>query len=193
MGCCKRGEVTPDRTPHAPRSPPWPFEHSGHACTPPSPPPPCGHAAGSGALLGLTGRSTRLGSSRWAGPGGSERPVPRVVSTVLPWARRLWGVASAWARPACCRLRGGRCRHRDSSRHAHPGPRSVLLSRGRHAGARAGLLHALPGAGPATTVVSQASRAGQRQRRGTDGAQGPYVARRRPRRTKGRTPPNGAA
>jgi putative transposase len=32
-----------------------------------------------------------LGLSRWAGTGGSSRTVPRLCSTVLPWAMLLWG------------------------------------------------------------------------------------------------------
>ena len=42
------------------------------------------------ALLVMTGRGTRLGLSRWAGPGGSDRTVPRVCSTVRPWATLVW-------------------------------------------------------------------------------------------------------
>ena len=42
------------------------------------------------ALLVMTGRVTRLGLSRWAGTGGSDRTVQRFCSTVLPWAMRCW-------------------------------------------------------------------------------------------------------
>jgi DDE superfamily endonuclease len=42
------------------------------------------------ALLGMTGRVTMLGLSRWAGPGGSYRTVQRFVATVIPWATLLW-------------------------------------------------------------------------------------------------------
>jgi DDE superfamily endonuclease len=42
------------------------------------------------ALLVMTGRVTMLGSSRWAGPGGSSRTVQRLFSTVIPWAIRFW-------------------------------------------------------------------------------------------------------
>ena len=42
------------------------------------------------ALLVLTGRITRLGVARWAGPGGSYRTVQRLFSTVIPWARLFW-------------------------------------------------------------------------------------------------------
>jgi len=42
------------------------------------------------ALLVMTGRVTMLGLSRWAGPGGSYRTVPRFFSTVLPWATLFW-------------------------------------------------------------------------------------------------------
>lgn len=38
----------------------------------------------------MTGRSTRLGLSRWAGTGGSYRTVQRFCSTVIPWALLLW-------------------------------------------------------------------------------------------------------
>ena len=38
------------------------------------------------AMLVMTGRITMLGISRWAGPGGSYRPVQRFFSTVIPWA-----------------------------------------------------------------------------------------------------------
>jgi putative transposase len=41
-------------------------------------------------MLVLTGRVTRLGSSRWAGQGGSYRPVHRFFSTVMPGATLLW-------------------------------------------------------------------------------------------------------
>ena len=36
------------------------------------------------------GASRWGGLSRWAGHGGRYRTVPRVCSTVLPWATRLW-------------------------------------------------------------------------------------------------------
>jgi putative transposase len=42
------------------------------------------------ALLVMTGRVTMLGRSRWAGHGGSDRPVQRCFSTVMPWATRFW-------------------------------------------------------------------------------------------------------
>jgi putative transposase len=42
------------------------------------------------ALLVITGRSTMLGLSRWAGQGGSYRTVQRFFSTVLPWATLFW-------------------------------------------------------------------------------------------------------
>jgi putative transposase len=42
------------------------------------------------ALLGMTGRVTMLGLSRWAGHGGSDRTVQRFFSTVLPWATLFW-------------------------------------------------------------------------------------------------------
>ena len=43
------------------------------------------------AMLVVTGRVTRLGLSRWAGTGGSDRSVQRFCATVIPWAR-LFGV-----------------------------------------------------------------------------------------------------
>jgi putative transposase len=42
------------------------------------------------ALLVMTGRVTRLGLSRWAGQGGSDRTVQRFFSTVIPWAMLFW-------------------------------------------------------------------------------------------------------
>ena len=42
------------------------------------------------AMLGMTGRVTMLGLFRWAGPGGSYRPVQRFFSTVIPWATLFW-------------------------------------------------------------------------------------------------------
>src|SRR4029453_4209306 len=42
------------------------------------------------ALLVMTGRITMLGISRWAGKGGSYRPVQRLFSTGLPWAMLFW-------------------------------------------------------------------------------------------------------
>jgi putative transposase len=42
------------------------------------------------ALLGIPGRITMLGISRWAGKGGSYRTVQRLFSTVLPWAMLFW-------------------------------------------------------------------------------------------------------
>ena len=41
-------------------------------------------------MLVMTGRVTMLGFSRWAGKGGSFRPVQRFFSTVIPWATRFW-------------------------------------------------------------------------------------------------------
>jgi hypothetical protein len=38
------------------------------------------------AILVMSGRVTMLGISRWAGPGGSDRTVQRLVSQALPWA-----------------------------------------------------------------------------------------------------------
>src|SRR5712692_776054 len=43
------------------------------------------------AMLGMTGRVTMLGLSRWAGPGGSYRTVQRFCATVIPWATLFWG------------------------------------------------------------------------------------------------------
>jgi putative transposase len=42
------------------------------------------------AMLVLTGRVTRLGISRGAGQGGSDRTVQRLFSTVIPWAPLCW-------------------------------------------------------------------------------------------------------
>ncbi len=39
------------------------------------------------AMLGMTGRVTMLGISRWAGKGGSYRTVQRFFNTVIPWAQ----------------------------------------------------------------------------------------------------------
>jgi putative transposase len=41
-------------------------------------------------MLVRTGRVPMLGRSRWAGPGGSSRTVPRFFATGLPWAMLLW-------------------------------------------------------------------------------------------------------
>jgi putative transposase len=43
------------------------------------------------ALRVMTGRVTLLGLSRWAGTGGSSRPVQRFFATVLPWGSLCWG------------------------------------------------------------------------------------------------------
>jgi putative transposase len=43
------------------------------------------------AMLVMTGRVTMLGISRWAGKGGSYRPVQRFFSQALPWAMLCWG------------------------------------------------------------------------------------------------------
>ena len=37
------------------------------------------------ALLGMSGRVTMKGISRWAGKGGSYRTIQRFFNTVLPW------------------------------------------------------------------------------------------------------------
>ena len=42
------------------------------------------------AILGMTGRVTMLGISRWAGQGGSYRSVQRFFHTALPWATLFW-------------------------------------------------------------------------------------------------------
>jgi hypothetical protein len=42
------------------------------------------------ALRGMTGRITRRGLARWAGPGGSSRTVPRFFSQAMPWAVLWW-------------------------------------------------------------------------------------------------------
>jgi len=42
------------------------------------------------ALLGMTGRVTMLGLSRWSGTGGSYRTVQRFFATVIPWATLFW-------------------------------------------------------------------------------------------------------
>jgi len=42
------------------------------------------------AVLVMTGRVTMGGVSRWAGPGGRYRTVPRFCSPVIPWATRWW-------------------------------------------------------------------------------------------------------
>lgn len=42
------------------------------------------------AMLGMTGRVTMLGLSRWAGPGGSYRTVQRFFAQALPWATLFW-------------------------------------------------------------------------------------------------------
>ena len=42
------------------------------------------------AMRVMTGRVTRLGLSRWAGKGGSDRPVQRLFSQALPWALLCW-------------------------------------------------------------------------------------------------------
>jgi hypothetical protein len=38
----------------------------------------------------MTGRITRLGMSRWAGPGGSYRTIQRFFATVIPWGILFW-------------------------------------------------------------------------------------------------------
>jgi hypothetical protein len=42
------------------------------------------------AMVVLTGRVTRVGLSRWAGNGGSDRTVQRFFATGLPWAPLCW-------------------------------------------------------------------------------------------------------
>ena len=42
------------------------------------------------AMLGMTGRVTMLGISRWTGFGGSYRTIQRFFYTALPWATLLW-------------------------------------------------------------------------------------------------------
>ena len=42
------------------------------------------------AMLGMTGRVTMLGISRWSGFGGSYRTIQRFFYTALPWATLLW-------------------------------------------------------------------------------------------------------
>jgi putative transposase len=42
------------------------------------------------AMLVMTGRVPMVGLSRWAGPGGSYRPVQRFFSTVIPWTTLFW-------------------------------------------------------------------------------------------------------
>jgi putative transposase len=42
------------------------------------------------ALLGMNGRVTMLGISRWAGKGGSYRSIQRYFSSVIPWATMMW-------------------------------------------------------------------------------------------------------
>lgn len=42
------------------------------------------------ALLGMSGRVTMKGISRWAGKGGSYRTIQRFFNTVLPWPTILW-------------------------------------------------------------------------------------------------------
>ena len=42
------------------------------------------------AILVLSGRVTRVGISRWAGPGGSYRTIQRFFSQALPWAMLFW-------------------------------------------------------------------------------------------------------
>src|SRR3990170_1003134 len=41
-------------------------------------------------MLGMTGRVTMLGVSRWAGKGGSYRTVQRLYHTVNPWTNVFW-------------------------------------------------------------------------------------------------------
>src|SRR5260370_20966108 len=41
-------------------------------------------------MLGMTGRVTMLGISRWAGKGGSYRTVQRFFYSSLPWAELFW-------------------------------------------------------------------------------------------------------
>ena len=43
-----------------------------------------------GALWAMSGRVTRVGIARWAGPGGSYRTVQRCFSTVMAWPVLLW-------------------------------------------------------------------------------------------------------
>jgi putative transposase len=42
------------------------------------------------AMMAMTGRVTLLGLARWAGKGGSYRPVQRFFATVIPWAMLFW-------------------------------------------------------------------------------------------------------
>ncbi|WP_301280987.1 transposase [Nostoc sp. PCC 7107] len=42
------------------------------------------------AMLGMSGRVTMLGISRWTGVGGSYRTILRFFGTLIPWARLFW-------------------------------------------------------------------------------------------------------
>jgi putative transposase len=44
------------------------------------------------AMLSMTGRVTRQGIARWAGPGGSYRTVQRICPTSRSWGRLQWMV-----------------------------------------------------------------------------------------------------
>src|SRR3989442_2176856 len=46
------------------------------------------------AMVEITGRVTMLAQSRWAGKGGSCRPVQRFFSTVVPWSTQRLGCYS---------------------------------------------------------------------------------------------------
>jgi len=42
------------------------------------------------AMIGMTGRVTMLGLSRWAGTGGSYRSIQRFFYSAIPWAQVYW-------------------------------------------------------------------------------------------------------
>lgn len=42
------------------------------------------------AILGMSGRITMLGISRWCGKGGSYRTIQRFFAQSLPWATLFW-------------------------------------------------------------------------------------------------------
>ena len=112
------------------------------------------------AMLGMTGRVTMLGLSRWAGPGGSYRPVQRFFSTVIPWATLFWVFfRHHLSRTTDGYLAGDEVVVTKAGKHTH----GLDRLRCQHGASGAGLLHVVLGQHPGAVLVPDARRAGGAQ------------------------------
>jgi putative transposase len=144
------------------------------------------------ALLVMPGRVTMLGISRWAGPGGSYRTVPRFFSQARPWAMLFWVFfrQHVYRADEVSLLVGDAVVATKAGQHTHGLARFLASLYGKPVPGLAGFPLSLVSPQQRRSFPSHVEQVVRSDvEKAASKTQTPSIAKRRPGRSKGRKPP----